>query len=100
QDLDDDTVAAVRSTWLEHQVIAFPDQDLTVDQLEAVAQRFGPFGVDPYLPAMPDHPHVVELRREADETSPIFAEAWHSDWSFLSEPPAGTLLYGVDIPPV
>ncbi len=99
-DLDDGTVAAVRETWLEHQVIAFPDQELTIDQLEAVARRFGPFGEDPYLPAMPGHPHVVELRREADETSPIFAEAWHSDWSFLPTPPAGTLLYGVEIPPV
>jgi taurine dioxygenase len=98
EDFDDDTMAALRATWLQHQVIAFPDQDLTIEQLEEVAQRFGPFGVDPYLPAMPDHPHVVELRREADETSPIFAEAWHSDWSFLPNPPAGTLLYGVEIP--
>jgi taurine dioxygenase len=100
-DLDDDeTLAALRSAWLEHQVVAFPDQDLTLEQLEAVAQRFGPFGEDPYLPAMEGHPHVVELRREADETSPVFAEAWHSDWSFLPRPPAGTLLYGVEIPPV
>jgi taurine dioxygenase len=98
--LDDETVAAVRAAWLEHQVIAFPDQDLTIEQLETVAQRFGPFGEDPYLPAMDGHPHVVELRREADEQSPIFAEAWHSDWSFLPTPPAGTLLYGVEIPPV
>ncbi len=100
RELDEETAAALRAVWLEHQVIAFPDQDLTIEQLEAVAQHFGPFGVDPYLPAMPDHPHVVELRREADERSPIFAEAWHSDWSFLPTPPAGTLLYGVEIPPV
>jgi taurine dioxygenase len=98
--LDDATAAALREVWLEHQVIAFPDQDLSIEQLEAVARHFGPFGEDPYLPAMPDHPHVVELKREADETSPIFAEAWHSDWSFLPTPPAGTLLYGVEIPPV
>jgi taurine dioxygenase len=43
---------------------------------------------------------VVEVRREADETTPVFAEAWHSDWSFLDPPPAGTLLYGHVIPPV
>jgi taurine dioxygenase len=40
------------------------------------------------------------VRREAHETTPIFAEAWHSDWSFLESSPAGTLLYGKVIPPV
>jgi taurine dioxygenase len=100
EDLDDATVAAVRGAWLDHQVIAFPDQDLTLDQLERVARHFGPFGEDPYIPAIDGHPHVIELKREADEQAPIFAEAWHSDWSFLATPPAGTMLYGVEIPPV
>jgi alpha-ketoglutarate-dependent taurine dioxygenase len=30
--------------------------------------------------------------------SDIFAEAWHTDWSFQSNPPAGTCLYGITIP--
>jgi taurine dioxygenase len=42
----------------------------------------------------------VQVRREADEKTPIFAETWHSDWSFLKTPPAGTVLYGSVIPPV
>jgi taurine dioxygenase len=29
----------------------------------------------------------------------IFADSWHSDWSFQPRPPAGTCLYGVTIPP-
>ena len=29
-----------------------------------------------------------------------FAESWHSDWSFLAQPPAATVLYGDVIPPV
>ncbi|MEO1135543.1 MAG: TauD/TfdA family dioxygenase, partial [Pseudomonadota bacterium] len=36
----------------------------------------------------------------AEETSPIFAESWHTDWSFQETPPAGTCLYGITIPPV
>jgi len=43
---------------------------------------------------------VVEVRREPDEAVPIFAETWHSDWSFLPSPPAGTALFGSVIPPV
>ena len=31
---------------------------------------------------------------------PIFAETWHADWSFHSNPPAGTCLYGIEIPPI
>jgi taurine dioxygenase len=49
---------------------------------------------------VPGHPHVAQIRREANETSTLFAEAWHSDWSFLPATPAATLLYGNVIPPV
>ena len=98
--LDATTAAALREVWLTHQVIAFPDQQLTPDHLEAVALAFGPHGEDPYIAAIDGHPHVVEVRREADEQTSVFADAWHSDWSFLTSPPAGTMLYGVEIPPV
>lgn len=98
--LDDGTVSALREAWLAHQVLGFTNQDLTIEDLERIAPAFGPFGQDPYVRPLAGHPHVIEVKREADETSPIFAEAWHSDWSFLPSPPAGTLLYGVEIPPV
>ena len=99
-DLSAEDVQAVRDAWLAHQVVAFPDQTLTLDEFEAFSQRLGPYGDDPYIRGLPDHPHVVEVKRGADETAPIFAESWHSDWSFLPVPPAGTLLYGRVIPPV
>ena len=99
-DLDAATVAAIRGAWLSHQVIAFPDQDLSIEDLERFALRLGPRSPDPFIAALPGHPHVIEVRREADEKSTLFAESWHSDWSFLAQPPAGTLLHGVEIPPV
>ena len=37
--------------------------------------------------------------RTADETSSLFAENWHADWSFQEFPPDGTCLYGKVIPP-
>jgi taurine dioxygenase len=30
----------------------------------------------------------------------LFAENWHSDWSFQTVPPAGTCLFGITIPPI
>jgi taurine dioxygenase len=99
-DLSPETVAEIRLIWLEHLVVAFADQHLSLNQFEQVALRFGEFGQDPYFKGLADHPHVAEVKREADEQTPLFAEGWHSDWSFLSTPPSGTLLYGRIIPPV
>ena len=95
-----DLVDEIRRHWLAHQVLAFPGQAMSLADLERFAAAIGPFGVDPYFESVPGHPHVAQVRREADETTPLFAESWHSDWSFLARPPAATLLYGDVIPPV
>jgi len=100
QPLDATTLAEIRQHWLAHQVLAFPDQAMTLDDLERFALGIGPYGVDPYFESVPGHPHVAQVRREPDETSTIFADNFHSDWSFLASPPAATLLYGDIIPPV
>lgn len=95
------TWAAVRAAWLQHLVLAFVDQSLDdLQALERVALAIGPFGQDPYFESVPGHPHVAQVKREADETTSIFADNFHSDWSFLASPPAATLLYGNVIPPV
>jgi taurine dioxygenase len=93
-------IELIRGAWLKHQVIGICDQDLEISDLERFAAALGPDGDDPFIASIPGHPRVVEVRREADETTPVFAEAWHSDWSFLQASPAGTLLYGKVIPPV
>ncbi len=93
-------VATIRAGWLKHQVVAFPDQALDIGDIERFAAYLGPEGEDPYIEAIPGHPRVVQVRREADEQAPVFAETWHSDWSFLKAPPAATVLYGNIIPPV
>lgn len=98
--LDEVTTADIRSAWLEHKVLAFPDQLLTDDDLEAFTLRFGPFGDDPFFEAIDGHPHIAAIRRTADETSSLFAENWHADWSFQEFPPDGTCLYSKIVPPV
>jgi alpha-ketoglutarate-dependent taurine dioxygenase len=98
--LEPETRAKLRELWLRHQVLAFPDQSLELSDLERFAQSIGPFGVDPYFDSVPGHPHVAQVRREAEEQTAIFAETWHSDWSFLERPPQGTVLYGNVVPPI
>lgn len=99
-ELDASTIAEIRSAWLEHKVLAFPDQHLSDDDLERNTLRYGPFGNDPFFASIEGHAQIAAIRRDADETSSLFAENWHADWSFQEFPPDGTCLYGKIIPPV
>lgn len=98
--LDPQTMAAIRAVWLEHHVLAFPDQFLSDDDLERFTMAMGGFGHDPFFAPIEGRKNIAAIRREADEQSPLFAENWHADWSFQLHPPAGTCLNAVDIPPV
>lgn len=99
QELTPETIALLRQAWLEHKVLAFPDQDIDDDDLERFSQYFGEFAGDPFIASIDGRDNVIELRRRADETTPIFADSWHTDWSFGATPPAATILYGLTIPP-
>ncbi|MEC8176154.1 MAG: TauD/TfdA family dioxygenase [Pseudomonadota bacterium] len=100
QDLSDDIVGEIRAHWLENKVLAFPDQPMGDTDLERFTQYFGPFGQDPFFGHIDGHENIAAIQRNADETTPIFAEGFHSDWSFLDIPPAGTCLFGITIPPI
>ncbi len=93
-------LAAVKAAFAAHSVLWFPDQPLTHDQLEAFTRQWGEFGWDPYIAPLADRPHILEVRRDASETTSVFGGAWHSDWSFQETPPAITILHAKVIPPV
>lgn len=98
--LDSATVAAIRSAWLEHHVLSFPDQFLNDDELERFTLSFGQFGEDPFFVPIAGRQHIAAIRREAHEQTPLFAENWHADWSFQARPPSGTCLNAIEVPPV
>jgi len=85
--------------WSRHAVLYFPGQTLEPAMLEQISTYLGPFGHDPYVKPKVGYEHVIEVRREARETAPIFGGMWHSDWSFQATPPSATLLYGDIVPP-
>ncbi len=100
QPISADLAAEIRAHWLKHHVLAFPDQAMSDDDLERFTLAFGGFGDDPYIAPIAGRKHVIAVQRLANETSPLFAENWHSDWSFQARPPAGTCLFGITIPPM
>ena len=98
--LASEQIAEIRAAWLAHHVLVFPGQHLTHDDLERFTLSMGGFGEDPFIAPIPGRQHIIAVARTADETAPVFAENWHTDWSFQARPPAGTCLYGITIPPV
>ena len=99
EDLSADCIAELRANWTKHKLLIFPDQQLSDADLERFTLYFGEFGEDPFFGHIDGHEHIAAIQRNADETTPIFAEIFHTDWSFLETPPAGTVLYGLTIPP-
>ncbi len=97
--LSDDQITEIRAAWLEHHVLSFPDQPMADDDLERFTRYFGGFGHDPFFDPIEGREHIAAIRRDADEKSPLFADNWHSDWSFQEHPPTGTCLRSITIPP-
>ena len=98
--LETAVVREIRNLWLEHLVLAFPQQQLADADLVRFTQQFGSVGDDPYFVPISKKTPVVALTRRADEQAPVFAESWHTDWSFKVHPPIGTCLYSLVVPPV
>ena len=96
--LDDESFAEIHAAFLEHLVLFFREQSLTPDQQVAFSKRFGPIGYYPFVTAIPGHPEVIEVRKEADETV-NFGGVWHTDTAYLAKPPMGSTLYARDVPP-
>jgi taurine dioxygenase len=97
-DLKDEVVAEVRQAFLDHLVIFLRDQSVTPQQQVAFARRFGDPMEYPNLPGLPEEPlitPVVKLEHERNN----FGGMWHSDTSYLPEPPMGTMLLALEVPP-
>ena len=97
--LDDATFSEVQRAFAEYLVLQFHDQHLTPDEHVALTRRFGPTSRSPYIKHMEEYPDIIAVLKEADETKiSTFGNAWHSDFSFLEEPPLGSLLYAREVP--
>jgi len=83
----------------EHLVVAFPHQQLDLDRLEAFTDELGGCDTTPFITPVDGRPHVIRVIKEpSDELN--FANAWHTDLSYLTAPPAYTVLHAHDVPAV
>ncbi len=91
----------LRHAFATSHVLVVRDQHLTIDQQRAVTAVFGACARLPYVDPMPEYPDVIAVLKEAEEVGGgVFGGDWHSDFSFLANPPAGSVLSAVEVPPV
>lgn len=103
-DLDDATLAAIRSVFNENPVLIFRNQNLDAEAIARFARTFGPIVpgvIEKYRhPDAPDFSYLTNV--ESDGSIDAFgvrrASAWHYDGSFAEHPPDCAMLYGVNIP--
>ena len=98
KDITKRTLDQIRDLWLKHHVLSFPNQAMNDDDLERFTLHFGSFGDDPFIAPISGRKNIIAVKRTANEKVPIFADNWHTDWSFQENPPAGTCLFGKIIP--
>ena len=92
-----DELNGLRQALADHLVIFLPDQTLDLDDLERVTDLLGGRDVTPFVDPLEDRPYVIRVIKEPNDAL-NFANAWHSDLSYLPEPPAYTLLHAWDVP--
>jgi taurine dioxygenase len=112
-----ETRAALTRAWTDHLVLLFRDQRLSEEQLLAAARVFGELhvsvtaereGADAEAHTGRASTHEIcvvhnlgaDGRPAAENSGAGSGElVWHSDNSYADTPPAGSMLYAVEVPP-
>jgi taurine dioxygenase len=99
EELPDETIAAIRQALLDHLVIFFRDQaHLPNDRFLAFGKRFGRTVEYPFVKGIDGFPEIITVAKLEHEKV-NFGGVWHSDTTYLEEPPLGTLLAARELPP-
>src|SRR6476619_2332198 len=96
--LDKAQAAEVRQALLNHQVIFLRKQPLTSAQFLAFARAMGEPVEYPFVKGLPDYPQIIEVKKLEHEKV-NFGGIWHSDTTYLQEPPMGSMLLAKEVPP-
>ncbi|MCC5887324.1 MAG: TauD/TfdA family dioxygenase [Gammaproteobacteria bacterium] len=91
----DADIEAIEALLVEHMVLFFPDQELSVDEHVALGRRFGPLEGHPNLKnPFTQHPELFELAASQGGV----ADEWHTDITFRPDPALMSILKMVKSP--
>jgi taurine dioxygenase len=119
QELSPATVDAIKQAWSDHQVLRFRGQHLDDDQLMRFSALFGELDFAPVIAAsrvkIRGEDRYVESAGEGHRYISIISNIvengvaigalgayeaiWHTDMSYNPEPPIGSALYALEVPP-
>lgn len=87
------SVKKLRSAFLEHSVLFFRDQNLSIDEQKIFGKYFGDLHIHPARDrnGIEGHPEILYINAGPD-TSRVNGDDWHSDVSCDQEPPMGSIL--------
>ncbi len=97
--LDESATSTLRDLLAHHSVLFFRGQHLNLEQQKQFTTSFAPLLRLPYVTPLEDEPEVIRVYKGAEETGGVFGGDWHTDFSFLEHPPAGSVLSAVTVPP-
>jgi taurine dioxygenase len=99
--------AALHRVWLDHEVLLLRNQQLTDGDLVAFSQRVGALEQAPIQENgrrfVPGHPEIYVVSNVVEDGVAIGSlgsgeAAWHTDMSYLPEPPMASVLYALETP--
>jgi len=106
--IDGDDFSSIYRAWLGHSVLLFRGQILTDDDLIAFSKRFGDLDWAPIQESgrrfVEGHPEIYVVSNVIKNGEPIGSlgageATWHTDMSYLEDPPKASILYALEVPP-
>ncbi|MGX1474720.1 UNVERIFIED_CONTAM: alpha-ketoglutarate-dependent taurine dioxygenase [Streptomyces canus] len=94
--LDEETAAALRDALNVHKALVFSDVNLDDEGQQAFARQFGELTTaHPTVPAVDGAPNVLPVDSEEGRA----ANNWHTDVTFVLNPPQASTLRSLTVPP-
>ena len=89
----------INNLLLEHKVVFFRDQSLTLEKFIEIASMFGPVEEHAYVKGIEKYPQITRIIKAANEKNQ-WGEGWHSDVSYDLTPSKVIMLKSLKIPPI
>ena len=87
---NDDLFHEIKALWLQHKVLFFREQEMSLQQHRDFALRFGTLEDHPVAPSHPDFPGLVLIQRQKERST--YENVWHADATWRQVPPKGAIL--------
>ena len=108
REVDAQAFAAIHRAWIDHLVLLFRGQTLNDDDLIAFSRRFGELDSAPiqengrrFVEGYPEIYVVSNVIENGVAIGSLGAgeAVWHTDMSYLEDPPKASMLYALEVPP-